>query len=627
MKDQHRAYQYMGAHKEKTTDGSVCTVFRVWAPHAASVTIFGDFCGWDAMRGWNMQRRDDGIWEAHLPELPEYTTYKYRICTADGRCLDKSDPYGFHMETRPATASRIYTLEGFEWHDEEWMKKRPSYQPYHAPVNIYEVHAGSWRRYRDGNYFSYTKLAEELIPYVKEMGYTHIEFMPLAEYPYDGSWGYQITGYYAPTSRFGTPKDLMYFVDCAHAAGLGVILDWVPAHFPKDASGLANFDGEPLYEYADVRKGEHFQWGTKVFDYARPEVKDFLISNAMYWLDMYHVDGLRVDAVASMLYLDYGRQDGAWIANDYGGNGNLEAVAFLQELNETVFGAHEGILMIAEESTAWPKVSQPVYDGGLGFNFKWNMGWMNDILHYISEDPYFRKNYHNQLTFSMTYAFSENYILPLSHDEVVHGKASLLSKNPGNYEMKFRGLRALYGYMMGHPGKKLLFMGGEFGQFIEWDYQHELDWCLLEYDAHRQMQKYVRDLNHLYLSVPAFYQHDDSWDGFRWISCDDNTNNILAFVRRDRSGQELICVLNFAPVTRMKYRIGIPTPGVYKEILNSDWICYGGTGITNGDEIVSEEEPMHGYSNSLSLTIPPMSCMYLTLREQEDPLHASNGSN
>ncbi len=613
MQEEHRAYQYMGAHIEESAEGGLCTVFRVWAPRAAKVSVFGDFCDWIPEHAYGMTRRDDGIWEAHLPELAQYTKYKFRIETADGRVFDKSDPYGFHMETRPATASRIYSLEGYEWQDEEWMQKRHESAPYSGPVNIYEVHAGSWRRYRDGNYFSYTKLAEELIPYVKEMGYTHIEFMPLAEYPYDGSWGYQITGYYAPTSRFGTPKDFMNFVDQAHCAGIGVILDWVPAHFPKDASGLANFDGEALYEYTDSRKGEHFQWGTKVFDYSKPQVKDFLISNAMYWLDIYHVDGLRVDAVASMLYLDYGRQNGQWLANEYGGNGNLEAVSFLQELNTTVFASYPGILMIAEESTAWPKVSQPVYDGGLGFNFKWNMGWMNDVLHYISEDPYFRKDYHNQLTFSMTYAFSENYILPLSHDEVVHGKASLLSKNPGTYEMKFRGLRALYGYMMGHPGKKLLFMGGELGQFIEWDYQHELDWCLLEYDAHRQMQKFVKDLNHLYLAKPAFYEHDDSWEGFRWITCDDNTNNILAFVRRDKAGHEVICLMNFAPVTRMKYRIGIPTPGSYREILNSDAICYGGTGITNGDGLITEELPFHGFAHSLSLTVPPMSCLFLEI--------------
>ena len=613
MVNEHRAYQYMGAHLEQNAAGILTTVFRVWAPDVRSIRVYGDFCNWNPDEGYPMQGRDDGIWEAHLPALPEYACYKYRIEDASGRVFDKSDPYGFHMETRPGTASRVYTLEGYNWGDAEWMAARAEKDPYHGPMNVYEVHAGSWRRYRDGNFFSYSKLADELIPYAKDMGYTHIEFMPLAEYPYDGSWGYQITGYYAPTSRFGTPKELMALIDRCHQEGLGVILDWVPAHFPKDSSGLAEFNGTPLYEYSDPRKGEHYEWGTKVFDYSKPQVRDFLISNAMYWFDMYHVDGLRVDAVASMLYLDYGRADGQWVANEYGGNGNLEAVSFLQELNTTVFAAHPGIMMIAEESTAWPLVSHSVDEGGLGFNFKWNMGWMNDVLHYISEDPYFRKDHHNQLTFSMTYAFSENFILPLSHDEVVHGKASLLSKNPGTYEMKFAGLRALYGFMMGHPGKKLLFMGGEFGQFIEWNYQSELDWILLEYDAHYQLKRYVRDLNHLYLANRPFFENDDSWEGFRWISCDDNSRNILAFLRSDADGNQIVGVVNFAPVKRTEYRIGVPKAGSYREILNSDSFGYGGQGATNGQEILTEDVPEHGFDQSLVLTVPPMSCMYLQL--------------
>ena len=613
--EKHCSYLYMGAHYEEKPGEKARTVFRVWAPHARHVWVFGEFCEWKPEKALALSPIGDGIWEGSLDALPEYTQYKYRIEARDGRILEKSDPYGFHMETRPGTASRIYGLQGYKWKDSRWMKARAAKDVFREPMNIYEVHAGSWRRYPDGQPFSYSKLAEELIPYVQDMGYTHIELMPLSEYPYDGSWGYQVTGYYAPTSRYGTPKDLMNFVDRCHQAGIGVILDWVPAHFPKDAAGLADFDGEPLYEYGDPRRGEHYEWGTKVFDYGRAEVVDFLISNALYWLDCYHFDGLRVDAVASMLYLDYGRKDGQWIANQYGGNGNLEAVAFLQELNTTVFGRFPGILMIAEESTAWPRVTAPVQEGGLGFNYKWNMGWMNDVLSYISTDPVFRKHHQDQLTFSMTYAFSENFILPLSHDEVVHGKASLLCKNPGSYEQKFAGLKTLYGYMIGHPGKKLLFMGGEFGQFIEWNYEQELDWCLLEYDAHRQMQTYVRDLNRLYRDNPAFYELDTGWEGFRWISCDDRQQNILSFFRKDKQDNIIIGLLNFSPVKRENYRIGIPGEGSVQEILNSDSVVYGGSGTGNPDALATEPVPMHGFDQSVSLTVPPMSCTFFKLQQ------------
>ncbi len=614
--NEHRSYQHMGARYIQR-DGVRRTAFCVWAPHARCVWAIGDFCDWDPNRALPLQPAGDGLWEGECEALPEYSLYKYRIQTADGRILEKSDPYGVHMETRPGTASRMYELDGFSWHDQTWMQERAKRNPFRTPMNIYEVHAGSWRRYKDGNVFSYTKLADELIPYVKDMGYTHIELMPLSEHPFDGSWGYQVTGYYAPTSRYGTPKDLMDLIDRCHQENIGVILDWVPAHFPKDASGLAEFDGEPLYEYSDPRKGEHYQWGTKVFDYGRPEVADFLISNAVYWFDQYHMDGLRVDAVASMLYLDYGREDGQWIPNQYGGNGNLEAMEFLRELNKTVFRRFPGILMIAEESTAWPMVTGPVQDGGLGFNFKWNMGWMNDVLSYISLDPVYRKDHQNQLTFSLTYAFSENFVLPLSHDEVVHGKASLLCKNPGSYEQKFAGLRTLYGYMMGHPGKKLLFMGGEFGQFIEWNYEQELDWCLLEYSAHSQMQQFVRALNHLYRQTPAFYERDDSWDGFQWIACDDNLQNILVFLRRDAAGRHTIGLLNFSPVLRTGYRIGVPEKGMYREILNSDDIQYGGTGAGNPGDLATEDVPMHGFGQSLALTVPPLSCSFFQVTERQ----------
>ena len=599
-----RAYDWMGCHT--TARGG--HMFRVWAPHAEAVSVVGDFNEWDAARH-PLTRGGDGIWEGEIAGLSEYDIYKYAITGDDGTVHMKADPYAYHFETRPGTASKVYDLDGYEWQDAAWQEKKKRESIYDRPINIYEVHAASWRRYPDGSPLSYEKLADELIPYVLDMGYTHIEMLPMMEYPYDGSWGYQVTGYYAPTSRFGTPKEFMRFIDRCHAAGLGVILDWVPAHFPRDESGLFRFDGEPCYEYADPRKGEHKEWGTCVFDYGRPEVRNFLVSNAMFWLDRYHVDGLRVDAVASMLYLDYNRKDGEWIPNRNGGKENLEAVEFLRILNEVVFRHFPQTMMIAEESTAWPLVSRPTDAGGLGFNYKWNMGWMNDMLRYASLDPLFRKDNHNALTFSFFYAFSENFILPISHDEVVHGKCSLINKMPGDYEMKFAGARTFLGYMMAHPGKKLLFMGSEFAQFKEWDFESGLDWLLLDYEAHRQFQHFTRALNHFYTENTPLWENDFSWEGFSWIAHDDYTQSIIVFRRIDRQGHELIVLCNFNPVRRDHYRIGVPKAGVYTEVFNTDDAAFGGGGISNG-RVTSEDEPMHGHEQSLSLTIPPLSVLF-----------------
>lgn len=597
------AYKFLGSFLRGNT-----AVFRVWAPNAKAVSVVGDFNEWNS-EAHRMENIGDGIWEKKIKGLKQYDIYKYAVTGSDGTVILKSDPYARHYETAPANASKLYKSD-YKWKDEEWLAHKSKVNIYESPVNIYEVHAGSWKRFKDGNTYDYVTLAKELSKYLKKMNYTHVELMPVTEYPYEGSWGYQVSGYFAPTSRYGKPDDFKEFVDIMHQNGIGVILDWVPAHFPKDAFGLYRFDGTACYEYADPRKGEHKEWGTVVFDYAKPQVRSFLISSAVFWLKEYHADGLRVDAVASMLYLDYGRQGGEWIPNSYGGRENLEAVEFLKEVNSAAFKADPSVMMIAEESTAWPLVTKPPHDGGLGFNFKWNMGWMNDMLRYMSLDPLFRKDNHDCLTFSFFYAFSENFILPISHDEVVHGKCSMIEKMPGEYDMKFASLRAFYAYMAAHPGKKLLFMGQEFAQFIEWNYENELDWLLLDYDAHKNMQSYVAELNRFYLKNPEFWEIDYSWDGFGWISNDDNTQSIIAFRRIDKSGNEIITVCNFVPVARENYRIGVPKKGTYKRIFCSESEKYGGTVSTGIKSYKSESVPMHGFENSVALDIPAMSVSY-----------------
>ncbi len=593
------AYRFMGC---QLYDGGA--VFRVWAPAAEAVSVVGDFNAWDKSVCPMRRISAAGVWEADVKGIEKFTNYKYCV-TARGRDVYKSDPYAFHSETHDATASKAYPLDGYIWHDAGYLAARDEKNIYRSPVNIYEAHIGSWRRYADGNVFDYRKFADEAAAYLTAMHYTHIELMGIAEYPFDGSWGYQVTGYYAPTSRYGTPDDFKYMVDTFHAAGIGVILDWVPGHFPKNENGLYEFDGGPLYEPADELRKEHKEWGTRCFDYRRGEVKSFLLSNAMMWFDVYHVDGLRVDAVASMLYLDYGRKE--WRPNEYGGKENLDAVDFFRALNTAVFARFPSAMMIAEESTAWPGVTAPADKGGLGFNFKWNMGWMNDSLRYIRTDPLFRKGVHNCLTFSLTYAFSENYILPISHDEVVHGKGSLLNKMPGAYEEKFASYRAFLMNMYIHPGKKLLFMGCELAMFAEWAFDRELDWQLLSFPAHDGAHEFVRELNRLYLALPAFFERDDGWEGFRWHIADDAAQNIVAMERYAADGSRLMAVVNFSPVARPRYRIGAD-PGVYTDILRSDIDGWN----AGGDKHRTGRTPAHGFPASIVLDIPPYGAFYMT---------------
>ena len=596
------AYEYFGAHP---CDGG--WVFRVWAPQARCVALCGDFNEWQR---WDMRRLADGAWELTVENARQFDAYQYVVTQCDGREVWKSDPYGFHQETRPSTNSKLYDIGGYTWHDEKWRQRREGTHPAEGFVNIYEVHLGSWRRTEDGQVLNYRDIADQLALYVRDMGYNYVELLPVTEYPLDDSWGYQCVGYFAPTSRYGTPHDFMYLVDRLHRAGIGVILDWVPAHFCKDSHGLIQFDGSCLYEYSDPLKWEHESWGTRVFDFGKPEVCSFLLSSAAYWLREYHIDGLRVDAVASMLYLDYDRQQ--WRPNQNGGKENLEAIEFLRQLNRTAFAIDGAALMVAEESTAWPMVTYPPEEGGLGFNLKWNMGWMNDVCHYLKMDPFFRQHHHRDVTFSMVYAFSENFVLPVSHDEVVHMKGSLRGKMPGDKWQQLAGVRGFYAYMLCHPGKVLTFMGTELAQWHEWDFRKALDWYLLDEEEDcRQTHECIRALNKFYKAHRALWENDRDWDGFQWLVADDNYNNVLVFRRTDRSSKSLIAVINFSPVAVEGYRFGVPPKARYEEVFNTDDARWGGSGVTNPEPIETEFIPAHQQAQSIAVRVPPLGAVIL----------------
>jgi 1,4-alpha-glucan branching enzyme len=613
------SYEKLGAH-EREVNGVKGVNFAVWAPNASRISVIGVFNGWDVRTHPMQMRGSSGIWELFIPGLREGEIYKYDLRSHHQNYHgEKADPYGFYAEVRPRTASIVANVDRYQWNDEEWMKARAAQPLLDRPMTTYEVHAGSWRRNAAGEYLTYRELADSLVGYVKDMGYTHIELMPVAEHPLDASWGYQVTGYYAPTSRYGSPEDFMYFVDTCHQNNIGVILDWVPAHFPKDGFALSYFDGTHLYSHEDSRKGEHPDWGTYIFNYGRNEVRNFLISNAVFWLQKYHIDGLRVDAVSSMLYLDFGRKQGEWIPNQYGGNENIDAIEFLRQFNEVVHGEFPGAVTIAEESTSWPMVSRPAYVGGLGFTLKWNMGWMHDTLEYMKLDPIYRRFQHNKVTFSIMYAFSENFVLSLSHDEVVHLKGSMLTKMSGQGLQKFDSLRLLYGYQWTHPGKKLLFMGQEFGQWREWSEARELDWDKLEHAPHAGVKAWVRDLNRLYQTQPALYEQDFTGEGFRWIDANDADNGVLTYMRFAKDPADfLVAACNFTPVTRAHYRIGVPEAGHYQELLNSDSEFYGGHNVGNLSDLAAEHIPSHGYAQSLRLTLPPLGMIILKLRRNGD---------
>nr|WP_303689867.1 1,4-alpha-glucan branching protein GlgB [Ruminococcus bromii] len=615
--DSVRAYDFLGAHLVNRNDKNG-VMFRVWAPTARSVSVAGDFNNWNNEANY-MYNIGYGVWEVFVEGVKEFCTYKYCIESEYGDRLMKADPYAFHAQTRPGQASVVYDIESYSWNDSEWFNKRKENNISSSPMNIYEIHAGSWRKYPDGNFFNYQKLADELIPYLKEMHYTHVQLMPIMEYPYDGSWGFQTTGYYAPTSRYGTPSDFMAFVDKLHGEGIGVILDWVPSNFPTDDFGLARFDGSPLYESNDPKTSKRDSWGTCLFNYARFEVTSFLVSCAMFWLDKYHIDGLRIGALSSMLYLDYGKTEGEWEPNKFGGKENLDAVDFVKRLNTAVHMYHPDVMMFAEENTSWPKLTHKIEDGGLGFDFKWNMGWMNDMLHYMSLNSMWRPFNHDSLTFSFYYAFSEKFLLPISHDEVSHGKGSLIKQMPGKYDEQFAGVRAFITYMYAHPGKKLVFMGTEIGQFDEWNHEEAIQWDLLEFEKHKKLRTFFKELNKFYLDCKPLYELDTVWKGFDWIHHDDYTNSVIAFKRTDKNGDEIVSVCNFQPIRRDEYCIGVPKYGLYDEVFNSDEERFGGSGVVNGNNIKTEVMKIHGFDQGLSLTLPPLSVIYLRCAKELEP--------